>query len=54
MNAEGEHEEQSLRFSIAQLRAELEHAAEVGGDQTAIKMTLRWFERSLAKLLATS
>ncbi len=54
MNAaeEREHERRSLHLSIAQVRTELEHAVAAGGDLTAIKKTLDWFEQSLAKLPA--
>jgi hypothetical protein len=45
-----EHERQSLSFSIAQVRSELARAGQAGGDLLAIKSTLRWFERELAKL----
>jgi hypothetical protein len=48
-----EHERQSLAFSIAQVRSELARGEQAGGDLTAIKTTLRWLERELAKLPTT-
>jgi hypothetical protein len=45
-----EHERQSLRFSIAQVRSELAHTEQAGANLLPIQATLRWFERELAKL----
>ncbi len=47
---ERQHERHSLRFSIAQVRAELGRAESVGEDIAGIRKALSWLEQSLRDL----